>query len=48
MVKAKLNSILTNDLKKKIFFSANVNYCRLSLFKNEVDILHMYLYVQFE
>ena len=47
MVKGKLNSILTNDLKRKYFFSENVNYCRLSISKNEVDIFHMYLYVQF-
>ena len=33
IVKAKLNSNITNDLKRKDFFSENVHKCRLSHFK---------------
>ena len=33
IVKTKLNSTFTNDLKRKEFFSKNVYSCRLSLFK---------------
>ena len=33
IVKTYLNSAFTNDLKRKEFFSKNVNSCRLSLFK---------------
>ena len=32
IVKAKLNSIYTNDYKRKYFFSENVHNCRLSHF----------------
>ena len=33
----KLNSTLTNDLKRKIFFSKNVNSYRLSHFKKNLE-----------
>ena len=36
IVKAELNSISTNDLKRKYYFSENVHNCRLSHFKFDV------------
>ena len=46
IVKTKLNSIFTNDLKRKENFSKNVHSYRPSLFKKEYKVLGAWTVIQ--